>query len=74
VSNGSHSIVACAFVAVGMCLPSRCLAMNVYSDFAIQDFGRDVTLLSRISITWLIVVGSGSDESIYWIFTGQNYN
>jgi hypothetical protein len=24
--------------------------------------------------TWLIIVGSGSDESIYWTFTGRNYN
>jgi hypothetical protein len=32
-SNGSYSIVACVFIAAGMCLPSRCLAVNVYSDF-----------------------------------------
>jgi hypothetical protein len=35
-SNGSYSIVACLFIAAGMCLPSRCLAMNPwlrYSDF-----------------------------------------
>jgi hypothetical protein len=42
--NGSLSIVACVFVAAGMCLPSRCLAMNVYSDFAIPAFGRHVTI------------------------------
>jgi hypothetical protein len=24
--------------------------------------------------TWLIVVGSGSDESIYWTLTGRNHN
>jgi hypothetical protein len=29
-SNGSYSIVACVFVAVRICLPTRCLAMNVY--------------------------------------------
>jgi hypothetical protein len=34
-SNRSYSIVACVFVAAGMCLPSRCLALNMYSDFAI---------------------------------------
>jgi hypothetical protein len=43
-SNGSHSIVACVFVAAGMCLPSLCLAMNVYSDSTISDFGRHVTI------------------------------
>jgi hypothetical protein len=30
-----------------MCLPSRCLAMNVYSDFAIPAFGRYVTVIIR---------------------------
>jgi hypothetical protein len=39
-SNGSYSIVACVFVDAGMCLSSRCLAMNVYSDFTIPAFGR----------------------------------
>jgi hypothetical protein len=43
-SNGSYSIVACEFVVGGMCLPSRCLAINVYSDFAIPAFGRHVTI------------------------------
>jgi hypothetical protein len=38
------AIVACVFVAAGMCLPSRCLAMNVYSDFTIPAFGRHVTI------------------------------
>jgi hypothetical protein len=42
LSNGSYSIVACVFVAAGMCLPTRYLAMNVYSDFAIPVFGRRV--------------------------------
>jgi hypothetical protein len=37
--NGSYSIVACVFVAAGMCLPSRCLAMNVYSDFTFRLSG-----------------------------------
>jgi hypothetical protein len=43
-SNGSYSIVACLFVAIGMCLPSRCLAMNVYSDFTIPTFGRHIKI------------------------------
>jgi hypothetical protein len=30
-----------------MCLPSRCLAVNVYSDFAIPAFERHVTVLSQ---------------------------
>jgi hypothetical protein len=37
-SNGSYLIVACVFVASGMCLLSRCLAMNVYSDFTVPAF------------------------------------
>jgi hypothetical protein len=45
-SNGSTSIAACAFVAARMCLPIRCLTMNVYSDFAIPAFGRHVTVLT----------------------------
>jgi hypothetical protein len=45
-SNGSYSIVACVFVTAGMCLPSRCLAMNVYSDFSIPAFGRYITVLN----------------------------
>jgi hypothetical protein len=44
-SNGSYSIVTCVFVEAGMCLPSRCLAMNVYSDFTIPAFRRHVTVL-----------------------------
>jgi hypothetical protein len=45
-SNGSYSSVVCVFDAVGMCLPSRCLAVNVYSDFAIPAFGHHVTIHS----------------------------
>jgi hypothetical protein len=29
-SNGSYSIVACVFIAAGVCLPSRCLAMSTH--------------------------------------------
>jgi hypothetical protein len=46
-SNGSYSIAVCVFVAAGMCLPSRCLAMNMYSDFTIPAFGRHVTVFSK---------------------------
>jgi hypothetical protein len=42
--NGSYSIVACVFVAVGMPLPSPCLTMNIYSDFTIPAFGHHVTV------------------------------
>jgi hypothetical protein len=45
-SNGSYSIVACVFVTAVMCLPSRCVAMNVYSDFSIPALGRHVTLFT----------------------------
>jgi hypothetical protein len=38
-NNGSYSIV-CVFVAAGTCLPTRCLAMNVYPDSTIP--GLDV--------------------------------
>jgi hypothetical protein len=40
----SYPIVACVFIAAEMYLPSRCLAMNGYSDFAIPVFGRHVTI------------------------------
>jgi hypothetical protein len=40
--NGSYPIVACVFVAAGMCLPTRCLAIK--SDFTIPAFGRHVAL------------------------------
>jgi hypothetical protein len=43
-SNGGYSIVACVFVAAGMCLPSRYLVMNIYSDFTVPAFGRSVTI------------------------------
>jgi hypothetical protein len=43
-SNGSYSIVACVFFAAGMCLTSRCLAMNVHFDFTIPTFGRHITM------------------------------
>jgi hypothetical protein len=48
-SNGSYSFVACVFVAAGMCLLSRFLSTNVYSDFAIPALGRHVTAPSNIS-------------------------
>jgi hypothetical protein len=44
--NGSSSIVACVFISAGTCLPSRCLAMNVYSSFAIPASRRHVTILN----------------------------
>jgi hypothetical protein len=39
-SNGRY------FIAAGMCLPTRCLTMDVFSHFSIPDFGRHVTVLS----------------------------
>jgi hypothetical protein len=49
-SNGSYFIVACVFVAVGMCLPSPCLAMNVYSDSSVPAFGGHVTTTTTTTI------------------------
>jgi hypothetical protein len=43
-SNGSYSIVACLFVSAGISLPSRCLAMNIYSEFTIPALGRHVRI------------------------------
>jgi hypothetical protein len=36
-----------------MCLPSRCLAMNVYSDFTISAFGRHVTIYFLYHLLYL---------------------
>jgi hypothetical protein len=47
-TNGSYSIVVCVLVAVGTCLPSCCLEMNVFSDFTIPAFGRYVTIYNTI--------------------------
>jgi hypothetical protein len=44
-NNGSYRIVANVFVAAGICLSSRCLSMNFYSDFAIPAFGRHVAII-----------------------------
>jgi hypothetical protein len=49
-SERSYSIVACVFVAAGMCLPSRCLAMDVCSEFTIPAFGCHVTLISGLNV------------------------
>jgi hypothetical protein len=32
-----------------MCLRSRCLAMNIYPDFAVATFGRHVTVYSPLA-------------------------
>jgi hypothetical protein len=44
-SNGNYLIVSCVFIAARMCLQSHCLAMNVYSGFAIPASGRHVTII-----------------------------
>jgi hypothetical protein len=51
-SNGSYSIVTCVFVAAGMCLPSRCVAINIYSEFSIPAFGSRVTVLYLYCKIW----------------------
>jgi hypothetical protein len=43
-SNGGYSIIVCVFIAAGIRLPSRCLAVNVYSISIIPAFGRHITL------------------------------
>jgi hypothetical protein len=48
-SAGSYSIVDSVFVAEGICLPSRCLAMNVYSGLTVLSFGRHVTIILHIT-------------------------
>jgi hypothetical protein len=51
-SNGSYSIVACEFVAAEMFSLSRWLAINVYSDLSIRDFGHLIAI-------WLICSEEG---------------
>jgi hypothetical protein len=55
-SNGSYAIVACVFVAVGMCLPSHCLAVNTYSDFTVPAFGRYVNMV----MNFLVISSAGN--------------
>jgi hypothetical protein len=43
-SNRGYLIVACVFVAAGVYLLSRCLAVNIYFDFTIPAFGRHFTM------------------------------
>jgi hypothetical protein len=43
-------LVACVFVAAGMCLPSRCLAMNVYSGSTIAALRRHVRVPSFLKL------------------------
>jgi hypothetical protein len=60
LSNGSYSIVACLFIAAGICLPSRYAAMNFYSDVAIPAFGR----LSQYPVSWQFeAFYSGNDKT-----------
>jgi hypothetical protein len=39
-------------LAAGMCLPSRCLVINIYSNFTIPAFGRHVTIESFNCTLW----------------------
>jgi hypothetical protein len=63
------SIVPCLFVAAETCLPSLCLAMNVYSEFTIPGFGRHVTVFgprfchSISNVTWLNAVEKRSGNT-----------
>jgi hypothetical protein len=49
-SNWSLSIAACVFFAVGMCLPSSCLTMDVSTDFTIPAFGGHVTIHRQLHL------------------------
>jgi hypothetical protein len=40
---GRQLLDCCSRIAMGMCLPNRCLAMNVCSDFALAAFWRRVS-------------------------------
>jgi hypothetical protein len=44
-SNRSYLIVVCIFISAGMCLSSRCLAMDIYSDFTVPAFGPHITIV-----------------------------
>jgi hypothetical protein len=48
IQNGSSSIVTCMFLSEGTCLPSRCLAMNIYSGCAIRAFRRHATIYLEV--------------------------
>jgi hypothetical protein len=56
-SNGSYLIVACVFVAAGMSLPTRCLAMYFYSDFTIPAFGHHVRIFYIQRFRLVLVYG-----------------
>jgi hypothetical protein len=71
--NRSYSIVACVFIGPGMWLPSRCLAMNIYSEFTIPAFGRHITIYRHKISTTLILNRAytpwpHSHTSITWYF------
>jgi hypothetical protein len=50
----TSTILVCLFVASWTCLPSRCLAINVYSGSAISVFRRHVTLF--LIVPWVIML------------------
>jgi hypothetical protein len=47
--NG-RSAIMCVFISAGTCLPSRCPAINIYSDSAIPAFRRHIIILK-----WILV-------------------
>jgi hypothetical protein len=67
-SNRSYSIVACIFVAMGMCLPSSCLAMDVSSDFTVPAFGHHVTTLCSCLKNWRFKTKEPWMMHKIWIF------
>jgi hypothetical protein len=56
-----------------MCLPSRCLAMNVSSDFVIPPFGRHVTILTLLAVGRDPAgVVCGVSQLLWGVCTGTN--
>jgi hypothetical protein len=63
-------IITYVLVAVGICLPSRCLAMNVYSGSAIPAFRCHVTIYSPLLFRrWGYNIKVGLKE-IHWRVLG----
>jgi hypothetical protein len=53
----------------GICVPSRCLAMNAYSDFAIPDFGRHVTVFYINHFRRVLIDG----KACFWLKSKIHY-
>jgi hypothetical protein len=54
-----------AYSAARICLPNRCLTINVYSDFAILAFGRHITIC-------IIYISSQVDNTLHLLSALRN--